>query len=263
MSVPLHHTIDGPDRAPVLVLGASLGTTGAIWQPQLPALTARFRVVRYDHRGHGRSPALAGPYRLDDLGGDLLALLDTLGTDRVHLAGVSIGGAVAAWLAAHAPDRVDRLALLATSPRFGTPARWAERAATVRAEGMAAIADQLVARWFTPAFVSRQPAVAGWVRHQLVTTAPDPYAACCAALAELDLSPLLGSITAATLVLAGADDPVSPPDHARAIGDSIPHARVETVPGAAHLLNVEQPDRVSGLLVDFFSGDPLPEVLDG
>jgi 3-oxoadipate enol-lactonase len=255
VSVPLHHSIDGPDAlsgAPVLVLGASLGTTGAIWQPQLPALAQRFRVVRYDHRGHGRSPAPAGPYRLDDLGGDVLALLDTLGADRVHLAGVSIGGAVAAWVAATAPDRVDRLALLATSPRFGTPALWTERAAAVRAEGMAAIADQVVGRWFTPGFTSRHAAVVGWVRQQLVTTPAEPYASCCAALENLDLSPLLPSITAPTLVLAGADDPVSPPEHARAVGGSIPGARVEVVPDAAHLLNVEQPDHVSRVLVDFF-----------
>jgi 3-oxoadipate enol-lactonase len=254
MTVRLHHTIDGPDEAPLLVLGASLGTTGAIWQPQLPALTARFRVVRYDHRGHGRSPAPAGPYQLDDLGGDVLALLDTLGADRVHLAGVSIGGAVAAWVAAHAPDRIDRLALLATSPQFGTPSLWAERAATVRAEGMPAIADAVVERWFTPAFGSGHPAVVAWVRHQLVSTPPEPYASCCAALEKLDLSPVFPAIAAPTLVLAGADDPVSPPEHARAIGDAIPGARVEVVAGAAHLLNVEQPDRVSRLLADFLGG---------
>lgn len=276
MTVALHSTIDGPDAlpgtgaeaseagrsggdglgggAPVLVLGASLGTTGAIWQPQLPVLAAHFRVVRYDHRGHGRSPAPTGPYRLDDLGGDVLRLLDTVGADRVHLAGVSLGGAVAAWVAAHAPDRVDRLALLATSARFGTPELWAERAATVRADGMAAVADTVVGRWFTPGFAERHGAVVGWVRHQLVTTSPEPYASCCAALAQLDLSPLLPSITAPTLVLAGADDPVSPPEHASQLTATIPNATMEVVPDAAHLLNVEQPDRVAHALLDFFLG---------
>jgi 3-oxoadipate enol-lactonase len=249
----VYHTVDGQDGAPVLVLGASLGTTGAVWQPQLPELVRHFRVVRYDHRGHGRSPAPAGPYRIDDLGGDLLALLDTLGAGRVHLAGASMGGAVAAWVAAHAPDRVDRLALLATSPRFGTPALWAERAAAVRAGGMVAVADQVLGRWFTPGFATRHAAVVGWVRQQLVTTPAEPYASCCAALAQLDLSPLLPSITAPTLVLAGADDPVSPPDHAHQLGATIPHATVDVVPDAAHLLNVEQPERVTRILLDFFS----------
>jgi 3-oxoadipate enol-lactonase len=283
MTVPLHHTIDGPDAlsgagsapipagsgagqrggsggaglgegAPLLVLGASLGTTGAIWQPQLPVLAERFRVVRYDHRGHGQSPAPAGPYRLDDLGGDVLALLDTLGADRVMLGGISIGGAVAAWVAAHAPDRIDRLALLATSVRFGTPSLWAERAAAVRAGGIPAIADTVVGRWFTPGFATRHAAVVGWVRQQLVSTPVEPYASCCAALEKLDLAPLLGSITAPTLVLAGADDPVSPPEHARDVAGSVPGATTEIVPDAAHLLNVEQPDHVSRVLVDFFGG---------
>ena len=252
MSVPLHHTVDGPDGAPLLVLGPSLGTTGAIWQPQLDSLARRFRVVRYDHRGHGRSPAPPGPYRLEDFGQDLLALLDTLGADRVRLAGVSLGGAVAAWVAGHAPDRVERLALLATSPRFGTPGLWADRAAAVRAGGTAAIADTVVGRWFTPGFTARHAAVTAWTRQQLATTPAEPYAACCEALAEADLTPALPAVTAPTLVLAGAEDPVSPPEHARQLAAALPDATVEVVPDAAHLLNVEQPEPVSRILLDFF-----------
>jgi 3-oxoadipate enol-lactonase len=252
--IELHYTVDGPDRAPVLVLAASLGTTGAIWQPQLPALAQHFRVVRFDHRGHGRSPVPAGPYRLDDLGGDVLALLDTLGAGRVHIGGASLGGAVAAWVAATAPDRVDRLAMLATSARFGTPELWVERAASVRAGGMAAIADQVVGRWFTPGFAQRHGAVVGWVRHQLVTTPVEAYASCCAALEQLDLGPLLPSIAAPTLAVAGADDPVSPPEDVHQLAGAIPNATVDVVAESAHLLNVEQPDRVARTLVDFFLG---------
>lgn len=254
MTVALHHTVDGPDGAPVLVLGASLGTTGAIWQPQLPALAQRFRVVRYDHRGHGRSPAPDGAYRIEDLGGDVLGLLDGLGADRVHLAGISIGGAVAAWVAATAPERVDRLALLATSPRFGTPRLWVERAAAVRAGGTAAIADAVVGRWFTPGFAVRHAAVVSWVRQQLVATPAEPYAGCCAALEQLDLSPLLPSIAAPTLVLAGADDPVSPPEHGHQLASAIPDATIQVLPESAHLLNVEQPEPVSRALLDFLPG---------
>jgi 3-oxoadipate enol-lactonase len=256
MTVALHHTVAGPDDAPVLVLGASLGTTGAIWQPQLPALAGRFRVVRYDHRGHGGSPTPPGPYRLADLGADVLALLDALGAARVHLAGLSLGGAVAAWVAAHAPERVDRLALLCTSVRFGDPATWAERAATVRAHGSTApVADAAIGRWFTPGFARRHAGVTAWARQQLVSTPAEGYARCCGVLATADLAPVLPAITAPTLVLAGADDPVSPPAHAHRLAAEVASARVEVVPGAAHLANVEQPERVTRRLLEFLGAD--------
>lgn len=256
MTVALHYTIDGADDAPVLVLGSSLGTTGEMWQPQLAALAASYRVVRYDHRGHGGSPGPAGPAHLADLGGDVLALLDRLGAARAHLAGLSLGGMVAMWLAAHAPDRVDRLALLCTSTRFGTAEMWTQRAATVRAGGTVAIADTTLGRWFTPGFAARHAGVVAWARRQLATTPAEAYATCCETLATADVAADLAAITAPTLVVAGADDPTSPPAEAERIAAGIAGARVAVVPDAAHLANVAQPEMVGRLLLDFLgAGD--------
>lgn len=255
MTVPLAYTVDGRADGPTVVLGSSLGTTGAIWRDQVPALSTRFRVVRYQHRGHAGSPAPPGPYRFDDLGADLLALLDTLGVERVHLAGVSLGGALAAWVAATAPSRVDRLAMIATSPRFGTSEAWADRASLVRAHGTGAVAETVVARWFTPGFATGQPEVVAWAQAQLAETAADAYATYCDTLQRLDLTPLLAAVTAPTLVIAGADDPVSPPALAKAMADALPRAELAVVPAAAHLTTVEQPAAVTRLLRDFLGGD--------
>ena len=253
----LYHRVDGPPDGPVLVLGSSLGTTHAMWQPQLAALTATHRVVRYDHRGHGRSPVPPGPYRVEDLGADLLAVLDDLGVERYDLAGLSLGGMVAMWLAAVHPSRVRRLALLCTSARPGDPDMWRDRAATVRAHGMAAIADAGLARWFSPAFRHRHPGVVGWARAMLVGTPVEGYAACCGALAVLDLQPLLRRIVAPTLVVAGAGDPALPVPHSERIVAGIAGSRLSIV-DSAHLANVEQPDLVGQLLTDFFAASPVP-----
>jgi 3-oxoadipate enol-lactonase len=255
VSVKLWHTIDGPDDAPVVVLGNSLGTTTEMWEPQLPDLTERFRVVRYDHRGHGGSPVPPGDYRLDELGADVLAMLDSLELDRVHLGGLSLGGMVAMWIAVNAPERVDRLALLCTSAKLGPPEMWATRAETVRAQGTAAIAEVMVGRWFTPAYAQRLPEVITWARGLLTGVDAEGYAGCCAAVQRMDLLGELESITAPTLVIAGAQDPATPPDaHARWIAAGIPNARLEIVPDAAHLANVEQPGLVTRLLIDFLGG---------
>jgi 3-oxoadipate enol-lactonase len=250
--VSLSYTVDGPQDAPVLVLGGSLGSTTAMWEPQLDALTGRFRLVRYDHRGHGGSPVPEGPYQLAELGADVLALLDTLGLDRVHLGGLSLGGMVAMWVAAHAPSRVDRLTLLCTSARLGPPEVWIERVETVRTQGLEPIADQVVGRWFTANF--DKPDVISRARAMLAATPAIGYAGCCAAIQHMDLLPALGSITAPTLVIAGADDPSTPPEHARAIAAGISGARLEIVPAAAHLANVEQPETVNRLLLDHIGG---------
>lgn len=257
MSVELAYKIDGPEDAPVLVLGNSLGTTIEMWEPQLPDLTRRFRVVRYDHRGHGGSPVPPGEYRLEDLGGDVLAMLDGLGLDRVHLGGLSLGGMVAMWIAINAPQRVDRLALLCTSAKLGPPEMWATRAETVKAQGTEAIADLIVGRWFTPEYARRLPEVYSWARGLLTGIDAEGYAGCCAAVQHMDLLPDLESISAPALVIAGAQDPATPADaHARWIAAGIPDSRLEIVPDAAHLANVEQPELVTRLLLEFLGGAP-------
>jgi 3-oxoadipate enol-lactonase len=216
----------------------SLGTTLELWEPQLPALAAQFRVLRYDGRGHGRSPVPPGPYAIDELGRDALGLLDELDIESVSFCGLSLGGMVGMWLASEAPDRVDRLVLGCTAPSLPPREQWLERAATVRAEGVSALADAVLGRWFTP---SAPESLRVRFRAMLVATPAEGYAACCEALAGLDLSERLGAIEAPTLVLTGAQDPVVPSEAGERLAASIAGARHETVPGAAHVASAEQP----------------------
>jgi 3-oxoadipate enol-lactonase len=248
-TVELHHTFAGPQDAGVVVLSNSLGTTLAMWEPQAAALARGHRVLRYDLRGHGRSPVPEAPYSIADLGSDLLALLDRTGIARASLFGVSLGGMVSMWVAAHAPERVDRLILCSTSAVMGPPESWTERAALVRREGTAAVADSVVARWFTPAFAAAQPDVVARIRGQLAATPAEGYAGCCEAIREMDQRPDLPAIAAPTLVIAAEGDPSTPPAHARTIAGLIPGARLEVLDRGAHLVNVEAPDVVNPLVL--------------
>lgn len=250
----VYSIVDGPAGAPVLVLANSLGTTVDMWEPQLPALARRFRVVRFDTRGHGRSAVPHGPYTIGDLGGDVLALLDELGVARAHFCGLSLGGMVGMWLAAHAPQRIDRLVLCCTSARPTAPESWARRAATVRAEGTAAIAELVVGRWLTPEYAHREPDLVARLRAMLAATPAEGYASCCDVIQTLDLTPVLHRITAPTLVLHGADDPAFLPSHGADIAAAVPGARLALVRNAAHLANVEQVDAVTALIVDHLGG---------
>jgi 3-oxoadipate enol-lactonase len=247
VSVAVRHTVVGPADAPVLVFSNSLGATGAMWDPQARALGDRFRIVRYDTRGHGGSPVPAGPYELADLGRDVVALLDRLGVERASFCGLSLGGMTGMWLAAHAPERIERLVLCCAVPHYADNRPWHERAATVRAAGMDAIADAVVARWFTDRFP--RDAFARF-RAMLVATPAEGYAGCCEAIAGMDLRADLAAIRAPTLVLAGGEDPAAPPDAIRAIADGIAGARFEVLPQAAHLASVEQAEAVSRLVAD-------------
>lgn len=247
----LRHVVDGPDGAPPLLLANSLGTDVEMWRPQVAALSERRRVVRYDHRGQGRSPVPPGPYALDELGRDAIDLLDELGIERAHLCGVSLGGMVAMWVAAHAPERVDRLVLCSTSAHMPPPEAWAERSATVREAGSTEpVADATIERWLTPEFRERDPDSADWLRAMVAASPAEGYAACCDALARMDLREAIGAVRAATLVVVGDDDPSTPPDHARAIAAAIPDARLEVVPDARHLLTVEHADTATRLILD-------------
>jgi 3-oxoadipate enol-lactonase len=250
----LHSIVDGPVDAPVLVLGSALGTTSALWEREMPALAREYRVVRFDHRGHGRSPVPPGPYSIADLGQDLVALLDRLGVERAHFAGISLAGMASMWVAAHAPERVDRLALLCTSARFGQPQMWAARAATVRSEGLAVIADAVVARWTPPEFAAAHPSVIASLREMLVSTPAEGYASCCDAIQAMDLVPDLTRIVAPTLVVAGLADEATPPPHGQLIADAIPGARLALAAGAAHLPHISRSDLIVDLLLTFLGG---------
>jgi 3-oxoadipate enol-lactonase len=246
--VILHHEIAGPDDAPVLLLGGSLGTTLKMWDGQL-ALAERFRIVRFDHRGHGGSPVPPGPYRIADLGGDALALMDALGIERASFGGLSIGGMVGMWLAANAPERIDRLVVICTSAHMPPASAWQERAARVLEAGSTEpVADGVVQRWLTPGFAAEHPDVAADLRAMLTSSPPDGYAWCCGAVEHMDLRKELPRITAPTLVISGSGDLATPPDMQAQIAAAIPGARHEIVRPGAHVVAVEQPAAVNRLI---------------
>lgn len=248
----VHRVVEGPDDGPVVVFAGSLGSDLRMWEPQVAPLVERgFRVVRFDTRGHGASPVPPGPYRLEDLGGDVLALLDDLGVEQAHLTGLSLGGMTGMWLGVHAPDRIASLVLCCTSAKLGPPSMWVERARTVRAEGTAAVAEAGVGRWLTPGYRERHPERAGFLRAMIAAVPAEGYAACCEVIESMDQLDSLPEITAPTLVIAGADDPATPASgHAELIAKGIPGARLEVVADAAHLGNYEQPEEFTRLILD-------------
>ena len=245
----LHHRVDGPAGAPVLVLANSIGTTHELWDPQIEAFVEHFRVVRYDQLGHGRSEVPPGPYTVELLGRELLALLDELGIDRFSFCGLSLGGAVGQWLAGTEAGRVDRLVLAGTAAYLGPPERWSDRAQLVRQQGLAEVAAGSAERWFTPDF-------GNWVhwRDGIAATPAEGYAACCDALRDWDFRDELDSIAAPTLVVVGDEDPATTPDDARFLADNIPDAKLVVIPHARHLVNVEQPEAFSAPVLDHLLG---------
>ncbi|GAA0389383.1 3-oxoadipate enol-lactonase [Acrocarpospora corrugata] len=229
----------------VCILGPSLGTSQAVWDPQAAELGRHFRVIRFDLPGHGDSEATPVS-SMAGLAGRVLALADSLGAERFHYAGISLGGAIGAWLAVHHPDRIESLAMLCSAARFGEPEAWRERAALVRAEGTAPLVAAALGRWFT-AEGARTPE-ARRMAADLAAADPEGYAACCDALAGYDLRADLPRITAPTLIIAGRDDPVTPPAAARELADGIPGAALTEIARAAHLANLERPGPVLAAL---------------
>lgn len=248
----LQYRFDGPEDAPVLVIGPSLGTTWHMWDRQIPELAQHWRVFRYDLPGHGGAPAHATP-SVAELADRLIATLDGLGVQRFGYAGCSIGGAVGADLALRHPHRVASLALVASSPRFGTADEFRQRGVIVRTNGLEPMARTAPERWFTPGFAAAQPAIVEWAVQMVRTTDPGCYIAACEALAAFDIRDHLGRIGVPTLVLVGAEDQVTGPAEARTLVAGIPDARLALVPGASHLAPVEQPAAVCDLLLTHFS----------
>ena len=247
----LHYEHSDLDDGPVLVFGGSLGTTLAMWDPQMARLAGRHRILRYDHRGHGGSPALPGPYAIEDLAGDVLDLLDGLGIERASYCGLSLGGMLGMWLAANAPERIERVILLCTSAHLPPPAAYRDRAAAVRAAGTPeVVADAVLARWLTPAWAQENPGPVAWLRAMFSQVTAEGYAGCCEAIAALDLRAELERISAPTLVVAGAEDPATPPVHAELIAAAIRGARLVVLERAAHLASVERADAVTDLIAD-------------
>lgn len=251
--VNLVSAFDGPDGAPVLVLGNPIGTTRAIWDFQVPVLARHFRVLRFEWRGHGvpggQSAAPPGAYTIAELGADVLALLNSCEVHSFGYAGVSLGGMVGLWLAANAPERVTSLAVCCSAlVPLPSADSWRERVALVRSGGMDAIAGMVVPRWFTPAFVTRSPAAVSAVVGMLRGTAPEGYAGCGEAIAAMDLRPLLASVKAPTLVLSGAEDPAAPPSQGAVAARGIAGSRLVVVRGASHFAHYETPGPVTAAL---------------
>ncbi|MFJ4554915.1 4-carboxymuconolactone decarboxylase [Streptomyces massasporeus] len=248
----LQYRFDGPEEAPVLILGPSLGTTWHMWDRQIPELIKQWRVFRFDLPGHGGAPAYpAGS--VGDLTTRLLATLEGLGVHRFGYAGCALGGAVGIELALRHPERLASLALIATSPRFGSADEFRQRGVIVRTNGLDPIARTAPERWFTGGFAAAQPAITEWAVQMVRTTDPGCYIASCEALASFDVRPELGRVGVPTLVLVGSDDQVTGPAEARTLVAGIPDARLAVVPGASHLVPVEQPAAVTDLLVRHFS----------
>jgi 3-oxoadipate enol-lactonase len=248
-------TIDGDAAAPALILSNSLGTTLEMWDPQVAALSEHYRVIRYDTRGHGGSPITPGPYSFADLGQDVLAVLDALAIERAAFCGISMGGHTGLWLGIHAGSRFNAIAVCNSAAKIGTPQAWTERAAMVREGGeasMRALAESSPGRWFSADFVTAHAATVHAAQGWISGIAPQGYAACCEALASSDLRSELGRITAPTLLLAGASDPVTTVSDAQAMQADIPGAKLAVVP-ASHLSNLEAPQAFNQAVLQFLA----------
>lgn len=256
-TIAVHHRIDsgpGVRRAAIpVVFSGSLGSTLSMWEPQVPDISAHYPVIRYDIRGHGRSPIFDNGCTINDLADDLGALLDTLGLDAVHLVGLSLGGMTAMQFAVRCPERVSTLSLLCTSARLGPALAWTDRAAAVRTAGTASVAGAAVRRWFSPGFLEEYPDVVAYCTDMVASTHPEAYAACCEAIGAMDLRAELPNISAPTLLIAGEQDPATPLAHLQAIATAIPDAHLLVVGPAAHLASAEQPKMINAALLQHFA----------
>ena len=254
---------EGPADAPALVLANPIGTSLEVWDAVAAVLRRRFRVLRFNTRGHGRrftpgaGPGRAappGPYSVAELATDVLELMNACGITSAAFCGVSLGGMTGLWLAANAPERIDSLVVCCTAV-VPMPSRqaWLDRAALVRAEGMAPIREMAPARWFTPSFAARSPDAVARVLDMLSATDPEGYAGCAEAIADMDLRPLLPAVKARTLVIAGAEDPAAPPWQAAACAQAIPDSRLRVVRGVSHLAHSQAPGEVAAAILDWLT----------
>lgn len=250
--VVLHHDVRGDADAPALVFSNSLGTDFRIWDEVAARLAPRRRVVLYDKRGHGLSEATPAPYSIDDHVGDLAALIDHLGIRRAGVVGLSVGGLIAQGLAAARPDLVAALVLIGTGPKLGTAEAWNGRIETATTRGIAALADDILARWFTPAFRSADNEAFAGYRAMLTRSPVEGYAGTCAALRDADLTVSTRALDLPVLCLVGDQDGSTPPDLVRATAGLIAGSEFRVIEAAGHIPCVEQPETTAGLIEDFF-----------
>jgi 3-oxoadipate enol-lactonase len=248
----IHYALEGQSGAPVLVFSNSLGANYSMWDPQVREFRSQFRVLRYDPRGHGQSCSTPGPYSMEQLAKDVIALLDALELDRVHFCGLSMGGMVGMWLGVNAPERIHKLALCNTGAKIGTSEGWNARIDGVQKNGMKSVASATVERWFTPAFREKAPATVASIQKMLEEANAEGYAGCAAAVRDFDFREQVSKIRLPTLVIAGAHDPGTPPSDGRFLAQQIPGARYAEL-NAAHLSNIEDQDRFNNELEAFLN----------
>jgi len=248
---PIDVEVTGPADAPVLMLSSSLGTTKHMWDPQMEAFTGRYRVVRYDRRGHGRSGVPQGPYTMETLARDAIAVMDGLGLKKINWLGLSMGGMEGMWLGANAPDRIERLILSNTSTYYPDKTPWNTRIENVtKGGGVAAIADTVINAWLTQNFQKNNPDVTARMKEMMISTPAEGYIACCAAVRDMDHREIIKGITAPTLIIAGAKDMATNVEAAEFIRDRIKGSKLAIV-DAAHIANVEQPQAYAKEVLTF------------
>ena len=258
----MNYELSGKDNAPVVVLSHSLASSLEMWRPQMDELNRHFRVLSYDTRGHGGTDAPALPYTLAQLGEDAMALLDALDMDVVHWVGLSMGGMIGQQIVLNHPGRFRSLSLCDTAavlPKEADPV-WQERIDLARSEGMTALVKSTLERWFTPAYIARNPPMVDVIRRHLLATPVDGYAGCSEAIRGLDYLDRLSEIKAPTLIMVGEDDPGTPVDASRAMHDRIPQSKLVVLPSAAHLSNIEQTKGFNRALMAFLT-EASPAIL--
>jgi len=249
-SVRLHYELAGAEDAPVVVFSNSLGADLSMWNAQMAAFSRRYRVLRYDTRGHGESSLPTGFHNLPALAGDVLDLLDYLTIPVASFCGLSLGGMTGVWLGSHAPQRIRKVIACSSAAQIGTQETWNTRIDLVRREGMAALVPGILERWFTPPFHANSPAVVAAMRQVLENVSVDGYVAGCSAVRDADLREELSTVNVPTLVISGTSDPVTPPADGRFLAAQIPRARYAEFPGA-HLFNLESATSFSAEVLGF------------
>jgi 3-oxoadipate enol-lactonase len=254
-SIKVNYTLDGPASLPVVTLSHSLAADLTMWDPQMKALTQKYRVLRYDTRGHGGTDAPGGPYTLEQLSEDARALLQVLGISRTHWIGLSMGGMIGQTLALSSPGLLQSLSLCDTSSRIPAEAKplWQERIKTAETQGMEPLVEPTIGRWFTAPFRETGKEVVDGIRARIRTTNPRGYAGCCAAISQLDLTDKISAIKVPTLIVVGEEDQGTPVAASRAIQAQIAGSQLEIIKSAAHLSNLEQPDEFTRIIASFLA----------
>jgi len=255
--VQLHFAVEGPADKPVIVFSNSLGTDFRMWDRLVARIAGRFRMVRYDKRGHGLSQATPRPYTMDDHVGDLIGLLDHLKLDRIILCGLSVGGLIAQGVAARQPERLSALILCDTAAKIGTPEMWGDRMAAIEKGGIEALADPIMERWLSADFRTNKPEESLAWRNMLTRTTLDGYLGTCAAIRDADLTESTRQLKLPVLGIVGSEDGATPPDLVRGTIESIAGARFEIIEGAGHLPSIEKPEVMDALITGFLKENGL------